>query len=115
MKLFVDESQQKLVETKLSMKEKDIENMKRQNYNSLQNEFNTKHLENISREVNSLKEEMKRKDVELDNITTENNSFREELKTKDITLDNIRKERNSNPVKTKIEREELCYGRWRSL
>ena len=49
MKLVVDELQQNLVETKLSMKERDIGTMKRQNYNSLQNEFNTKHLENISR------------------------------------------------------------------
>ena len=94
MKLIVHELQQNLVETKLSMKEKYIENTQRENYNSLKNEFNKKQLENIGRQVNSLKEEMKRKDMALEHITTENNSFKEELKKKDITLENIRKENN---------------------
>ena len=94
MKLIVHELQQNLLETKLSMKEKYTENTQRENYNSLKNEFNKKQLENIGRQINSLKEEMKRKDMELQSITTENNSFKEELKKKDITLENIRKENN---------------------
>ena len=82
------------MESKLSMKEKYIENTRRENYNFLKNEFKKKQLENIGRQVNSLKEEMKRKDMALEHITTENNSFKEELKKKDITLENIRKENN---------------------
>ena len=94
MKVIVHELQQNLVETKLSMKEKYTENTQRENYNSLKNEFNKKQLENIGRQINSLKEEMIRKDMELQSITTENNSFKEKLKKKDITLENIRKENN---------------------
>ena len=94
IKLIVNELQQNLVETKLSMKEKYIENTQRENYNSLKNELNKKQLDNISRQVDALKEEMESKDMVLENITIENNSFKEELKKKDITLENIRKENN---------------------
>ena len=91
MKLVVNELQQNLVESK---KEKYIENTRRENYNSLKNEFNKEQLENIGRQIDSLKEKMERKDMELQNIKTENNSFKEELKKKDITHENIRKENN---------------------
>ena len=103
MKLVVNELQQNIVESK---KEKYIENTRRENYNSLKNEFNKKQLENIGRQIDSLKEEMERKDMELQNIKTENNSFKEELKKKDITLENIKKENNFLKKELKISKTE---------